>query len=68
MKTLKVKFISDAPRVFIWRLFSFFKIRKGKEDIVTWLTRYNLTFDRLQGAWEDFRDLDLEYDANWPDF
>ena len=47
MKTFKAEFIRDAPRVFMWRLLGFFRTRRGREDIVTWLTKYNLTFDRL---------------------
>lgn len=29
--------------------------------------KYNLNFDRLKGAWEDFRDLDLEYHPEMPE-
>ena len=36
MKTLKGEFIRDAPRVFMWRLLGFFKLRRGKDDIVSW--------------------------------
>ena len=61
MKTLKGEFIRDAPRVFMWRLLRFIRLRRGKEDIISWLTRYNLEFERLSGSWDDFRDLDLEY-------
>ena len=50
MRTLKKEFIRDAPRVFMWRLLGFFRLRRGKDDIVSWLTRYNLHFDRLKGA------------------
>ena len=39
MRTLKKEFIRDAPRVFMWRLLSFFKLRRGKDDMLAWLQR-----------------------------
>ena len=42
-------------------ILGFFKLRRGSDDIISWLTKYNLHFDRLKGSWDDFRDLDLEY-------
>ena len=53
LKLLKREYIRDAPRVFMWRFTAFLKIRRGGDDILTWLYKYDLEFKRLEGAWKD---------------
>ena len=56
LKTVRPKFLKGMQNVFLFRLFQFMKLRRGKLDINRWLPKYQLMKQRLEDAWMDLLD------------
>jgi len=53
MDTLRPHFLKGVQNVFLYRLFQFMKLRRGKLEINRWLAKYVLMRKRLMDAWND---------------
>jgi len=53
MDTIRPHFLKGVQNVFLYRLFQFMKLRRGKLEINRWLAKYSLMRKRLMDAWND---------------
>ena len=64
LRTLRPKFVKGAQTIFLYRLFRFNKLRRGKFDIVRWNARFELEMMRFRDSWND---LYVDIHLNSPD-
>ena len=58
---LRPHFIKDAQTVFLYRFMQFMKHNRGTMDLQRWMTRFQLTANRLIESWMDLiPDLDIQ--------
>ena len=53
LNTLRPQFLKGVQNVFLFRLFQFMRLRRGRRDIHQWLARYALMRKRLGDSWND---------------
>ena len=50
---LRPLFVKGAANVFLYRFQQFMNLRHGNGDMLRWITRFQLSVQRMQEAWND---------------
>ena len=50
---LRPLFVKGAANVFLYRLQQFMNLHRGNGDMLRWITRFQLSIQRMQEAWND---------------
>ena len=51
LNNLRTEFMKGAQSVFLYRFFGFLKLRRGRMEMVRWVTRWSLHSKRLTDSW-----------------
>ena len=64
LRALRLQFVKGAQNVFLFRLFQFMKLKRGRLDISRFVAKYSLMRKRMLDAWMDLPDHSIADDRS----